>query len=72
MVTFALSSIPKGSKNAHLISPASEACILVRMDSFTLFDYRTKKLFVLFRLLRGAPCMCVQYIGGYSVHWGVS
>ena len=42
MLNFALSSIPKGGKNAPFVSPASEAPILIRNDSLTFKKYLTK------------------------------
>ena len=42
MLNFALSSIPKKGKNAHLTSPASEATNLIRNDSLSSEEYETK------------------------------
>ena len=42
MLNFALSSIPKEGKDAHLISPAFEATILIRNDNLSSEEYETK------------------------------
>ena len=42
MLRTKLYSVPKGGENAPFLSPASEAPILVRNESLTYKEYKTK------------------------------